>query len=40
VRVPSGDVIPARLRQEFETVRTSRLAQMGPATIAATHEAM
>jgi murein DD-endopeptidase MepM/ murein hydrolase activator NlpD len=40
VRMPSGDRIPADQRQDFETVRESRLAQLGPAPIVATHEAM
>jgi murein DD-endopeptidase MepM/ murein hydrolase activator NlpD len=40
VQIPSGDRIPARQRQDFETVRDARIAQLGPAPAAATHEAM
>jgi len=40
-RVPSGDRITGRQRQDFETVRDARLAQLGPATtLVATEEAM
>jgi len=39
-RVPSGDRIVGRQRQDFETVRDARLAQLGPATLVATDEAM
>jgi len=39
-RMPSGDAIPVRQRQEFETVRDHLLAGLGPAPIAATDEAM
>jgi murein DD-endopeptidase MepM/ murein hydrolase activator NlpD len=40
VRLPSGDRVPVRQRQDFETVREARLAQLGPAPIGATQEAM
>jgi murein DD-endopeptidase MepM/ murein hydrolase activator NlpD len=40
VRMPGGDAIPVRQRQEFETVRDHLLAGLGPAPIAATDEAM
>jgi murein DD-endopeptidase MepM/ murein hydrolase activator NlpD len=40
VRIPSGDHIPVRQRQDFETVRDARLAQLGPAPVVATDEAM
>ena len=39
-RIPSGDRIVGRQRQEFETVRDARLAQLGPAPLVATDEAM
>lgn len=39
-RIPSGDRIAARQRQDFETVRDARLAQLGPAPLVATDEAM
>jgi murein DD-endopeptidase MepM/ murein hydrolase activator NlpD len=40
VRMPSGVSIPARQRQDFETVRDHLLASLRPASIAATNEAM
>jgi murein DD-endopeptidase MepM/ murein hydrolase activator NlpD len=40
VRMPSGDAIPARQRQDFDTVRDHLLASLGPAPIVATDEAM
>jgi murein DD-endopeptidase MepM/ murein hydrolase activator NlpD len=40
VRMPSGAAIPARERQDFETVRDHLLASLRPASIAATDEAM
>jgi murein DD-endopeptidase MepM/ murein hydrolase activator NlpD len=39
-RIPSGDRILGRQRQDFETVRDARLAQLGPAPLVATDEAM
>lgn len=40
-RIPTGDRIAGRQRQDFETVRDARLAQLGPATrLVATDEAM
>jgi murein DD-endopeptidase MepM/ murein hydrolase activator NlpD len=39
-RIPSGDRIVGRQRQDFETVRDARLAQLGPAPLVATDEAM
>jgi len=40
IRIPSGNRIPERQRQDFETVRDARLAQLGPARLVATEEAM
>ena len=40
VRMPSGASIPARQRQDFETVRDHLLASLRPAALAATDEAM
>lgn len=39
-RIPSGDRIAGRQRQDFETVRDARLAQLGPTTLVAVDEAM
>ncbi|HSJ96033.1 MAG TPA: peptidoglycan DD-metalloendopeptidase family protein, partial [Myxococcota bacterium] len=39
-RIPTGDHIAGRQRQDFETVRDARLAQLGPAPLVATDEAM
>jgi len=39
-RIPTGDRIVGRQRQDFETVRDARLAQLGPARLVATDEAM
>jgi murein DD-endopeptidase MepM/ murein hydrolase activator NlpD len=40
-RIPTGNRIVGRQRQDFETVRDARLAQLGPATrLVATDEAM
>lgn len=40
-RIPTGDRIAARQRQDFETVRDARLAQLGPAQrLVATDEAL
>jgi murein DD-endopeptidase MepM/ murein hydrolase activator NlpD len=38
--IPTGDRIAGRQRQDFETVRDARLAQLGPARLVATDEAM
>jgi murein DD-endopeptidase MepM/ murein hydrolase activator NlpD len=40
-RIPTGDRVASRQRQDFETVRDARLAQLGPATrLVATDDAM
>jgi murein DD-endopeptidase MepM/ murein hydrolase activator NlpD len=39
-RIPSGGRITGRQRQDFETVRDARLAQLGPAALVAVDEAM
>jgi murein DD-endopeptidase MepM/ murein hydrolase activator NlpD len=39
-RIPTGNRIVGRQRQDFETVRDARLAQLGPARLVATDEAM
>jgi murein DD-endopeptidase MepM/ murein hydrolase activator NlpD len=39
-RIPSGERIAGRQRQDFETIRDARLAQLIPATLVAVDEAM
>ena len=39
-RIPSGERIAGRQRQDFETIRDARLAQLVPATLVAVDEAM
>ena len=39
-RIPSGDRIAGRQRQDFETIREARLAQLGPEVLVAVDEAM
>ena len=39
-RIPSGERIAGRQRQDFETIRDARLAQLVPATLVALDEAM
>ncbi len=39
-RIPSGERITGRQRQDFETIRDARLAQLVPATLVAVDEAM
>ncbi len=39
-RIPSGQRIAGRQRQDFETIRDARLAQLVPATLVAVDEAM
>lgn len=39
-RIPSGGRITGRQRQDFETIRDARLAQLVPATLVAVDEAM
>jgi murein DD-endopeptidase MepM/ murein hydrolase activator NlpD len=39
-RIPSGEQIAGRQRQDFETIRDARLAQLVPATLVAVDEAM